>query len=170
MGALPMTDAPPILTLERPEHASAVEALIDAAFGPGRHAKSAERLREGNAPDLTLSMVALEGEVVVGCSRIWPIHIGDTRALLLGPFAVSHERRRQGLGAILIERCCQAAQAAGHGLVMLVGDAPYFGKLGFEAVDAKVVVLPGPVSARRVLVRALQPGAADGLAGPVTAG
>lgn len=162
-----MTDALPPLSPERPEHAPDVEALIDAAFGPGRHAKTAERLREGNRPDLSLSMVALEHEKIVGCSRIWPVKIGETPALLLGPFAVALAWRSKGLGAALIEACCDSAQKAGHDLVLLVGDAPYFGKLGFVRVDPKKVRLPGPVDYRRVLVKALKPGAADHLEGMV---
>jgi predicted N-acetyltransferase YhbS len=167
-----MADAPlPPLTPERPEQASDVEALIDAAFGPGRHAKAAERLREANAPDLSLSRVAIDaGGGIVGCSRMWPIHIGETPALLLGPFAVDKAWRSKGLGAALIAACCEAAQAAGHALVLLVGDAPYFSKLGFTPVERGAVSLPGPVDMRRVLVCALKPGAADGLAGEVTAG
>jgi predicted N-acetyltransferase YhbS len=169
-----MTDAAvqtlPPLTPERPEQGGEVEGLIDVAFGPGRHAKAAERLREGNAPDLSLSRVAVEADRVVGCSRMWPIHIGETPALLLGPFAVAPAWRSKGLGAALIAACCEAAQAAGHKLVLLVGDAPYFDKLGFRPVDRHAVQLPGPVDMRRVLVCELKPGAADGLRGLVTAG
>jgi predicted N-acetyltransferase YhbS len=160
---------PPIAP-ERPEQAPDIEGLIDAAFGPGRHAKAAERLREGNAPDLTLSMAAVETERVVGCSRMWPIHIGQTPALLLGPFAVAPPWRSKGLGAALIACCCEAAAAAGHRLVLLVGDAPYFDKLGFSPVDPKAVTMPGPVDPRRVLIRELEPGAAQELQGEVTAG
>ena len=54
--------------------------------------------------------------------------------------------------------------------MLLVGDAPYFGKLGFAPVDRGAISLPGPVDMRRVLVCALKPGAADELAGEVTAG
>ncbi|HET9161768.1 MAG TPA: N-acetyltransferase [Caulobacteraceae bacterium] len=159
---------PPIAP-ERSDQAPEVEGLIDAAFGPGRHAKAAERLREGNAPDLTLSMTAVEDNRVVGCSRMWPIRIGQTPALLLGPFAVAPSWRSKGLGAALIACSCEAARAAGHSLVLLVGDAPYFGKLGFQAVD-RAVTMPGPVDPRRVLVCELKPDAAQGLQGPVTVG
>jgi predicted N-acetyltransferase YhbS len=160
----------PPLTPERPEQAPDVEALIDVAFGPGRHAKAAERLREGNAPDLSLSRVAVDEERVVGCSRIWPIHIGETPALLLGPFAVAPAWRSKGLGAALIEASCEAARAAGHALILLVGDAPYFQRMDFHPVDPKTVTMPGPVDPRRVLVKALRPGADEGLQGAVTAG
>jgi predicted N-acetyltransferase YhbS len=158
----------PILTRERPEDASIVEALIDRAFGPGRFAKTAERLREGNHPLGDLSFVAWRGHDAVGCVRLWPVSIGATPALLLGPFAVDAAHRSQGLGATLINRACEAAAEAGHALVLLVGDADYFAPLGFSAAPARAVVMPGPVDQGRVLARALKEGGCENLSGPVT--
>lgn len=160
----------PVLKPERPQDQALVDALIDRAFGPGRFVKTAERLREGNRPRRDLSLVAWDGGAAVGCVRMWPIHIGDRPAVLLGPFAVDDAWRSRGLGGQLIEAACAAAERAGVGVVLLVGDAPYFQKLGFEQVPAGRAVLPGPVDGRRVLWRALQPGALDGVQGPVRAG
>lgn len=169
-----MSAAPPALSElkirpERSEDASVVEALIDAAFGPGRHAKTADRLREGRAPIGDLSFVAWSGDQAAGCVRLWAIHIGETPAILLGPFAVHPAFRSRGLGAFLINAACLAAAAAGHGVVLLVGDAPYFERLDFHSVERGLVTLPGPVDRRRVLWRALRPGALDGVSGPVSA-
>src|SRR4051812_2219950 len=82
-------EQPPELSPERVIDASAVDGLIDQAFGPGRFVKAAERLREGNRPAPDLSLVAWSGGEAVGCVRMWPILIGSTPALLLGPFAVT---------------------------------------------------------------------------------
>jgi predicted N-acetyltransferase YhbS len=90
--------------------------------------------------------------------------------VLLGPFAVDDAWRGQGLGSLMILRACEAAGAAGHGLVLLVGDAPFFTRLGFEPVPPGRVILPGPVNRSRVLWRALRPGALDGVEGMVAAG
>ena len=159
-------DLPP-LAAERPQDAPDVERLILRAFGPGRLAKAAERLREGRAPLLDLSFVAWEVGEIVGCVRLWPVTVGDMAAILLGPFAVDPAFRSQGLGAALIERACEAAADAGQALIVLVGDMPYFGPLGFAV--APKVTMPGPVDARRVLVRALVTGADQDLCGPVAA-
>jgi predicted N-acetyltransferase YhbS len=160
-----MTRLPPI-TPETPADAAEVDALIGAAFGPGRFVKTAERLREGNHALLDLSAVVRQDGKIVGCSRLWPIHVGGQPALLLGPFAVDANCRSAGLGAAMIDWCCDRAAKAGHDLVLLVGDAAYFAKLGF--ISAQDCELPGPVNRRRVLVRPLKPGAADALAGDVT--
>jgi predicted N-acetyltransferase YhbS len=160
----------PVLKAERPEDLPLVDALIDRAFGPGRFVKTAERLREHNTPRRDLSLVAWSGGAAVGCVRMWPIHIGDTAAVLLGPFAVDDAWRSQGLGGQLIAEACAAAQRAGVGVVLLVGDEPYFAKLGFERAPPGRAVMPGPVDGRRLLWRAMRPGALDGVEGDVRAG
>ena len=157
----------PPLAPERPADAAAVDALIARAFGPGRYAKAAERLREGNRPIPELSFVAKVGGEVVGCVRQWPVKIGDAPAVFLGPIAVDETWRHHGLGAALVKRASDAARAAGHELILLVGDTPLFRRMGFDAEPARHVVMPGPVDQRRVQVKALRPGADDNLAGLV---
>jgi predicted N-acetyltransferase YhbS len=159
--------APPSLTCERPQDADAVERLVLRAFGPGRFAKAVERLREGRAPRLDLSMVAWDGHELVGSVRQWTVRVGDTPAIFLGPIAVELAYRSHGVGAALVELACAAASAAGHGAVVLVGDVPFFGPLGFA--PAPGVVMPGPVDQSRVLAKALRPGALAGLVGLVVA-
>jgi predicted N-acetyltransferase YhbS len=159
------------LTVLRPEaigDAPIVEGLIDRAFGPGRYAKAAERLREGAQPLLNLSFVAWRGGEALGCVRLWPVRIGDTPAILLGPIAVEAAWRRGGLGADLVRRAVTEATASGAVIIVLVGDQPFFGPLGFSAAAAVDVRMPGPVDQRRVMVRALVPGAASDLKGAVT--
>ncbi len=163
-------DIEPILQAERQEDASLVDALIDRAFGPGRLTKTAERLREHNVPLHDLSLVAWADGEAVGCVRMWPIHIGSTPAVLLGPFAVEDAWRSRGLGGQLIEAACAAAGRAGHGVILLVGDEPYFHKLDFRVVPASLANMPGPVNPARLLWRALKPGALDGVHGDVQGG
>ena len=151
---------------EAPGDAAEAMILVDRVFGPGRYAKAAERLREGNRFIPELSFVAREGDRLMGTVRLWPVRIGDRPALLLGPIAVDPEARDRGLGAALVERACDAARRGGHAVVVLVGDLAYFERLGFHA-PAGAVTLPGPADPRRVLVRGLAAGALDGLAGEV---
>jgi predicted N-acetyltransferase YhbS len=146
--------SPPTLAAERAEDAAAVERLVLAAFGPGRYAKAAERLRDhGEAPLLGCSFVAWDGPRLVGCVRQWAVSVAGAPALLLGPIAVEPAFRHHGLGGALIDHACEAAAAAGHALIVLVGDMPLFGPHGF--VPAPKLVMPGPVDQRRVLARPL---------------
>jgi len=141
------------------DHAS-IETLLDAAFGPGRFAKTAYRLREGVPADLALSFVALAGMRLIGSVRLTAIRIGAAPALLLGPLAVHPDFEGRGAGRALVRSALDAARADGHGLVLLVGDPPYYGPLGFAAVPPGQIALPGPVDPRRLLAAELVPGAA----------
>jgi predicted N-acetyltransferase YhbS len=51
--------------------------LYDEVFGPGRFAKTAERLREGNTKIADASLVALDSDGVTGVVRVWPVKVGD---------------------------------------------------------------------------------------------
>ena len=133
---------------EAPGDADAVEALVLAAFGPGRFAKTAERLRERAA--VVAGFVARDGTELVGSVRLWSVTIGGVPAVFLGPIAVAADNRKAGLGADLVQACLRWAAESDRG-VLLVGDAPYFGRFGFTA--APEVRLPGPVDPRRLLWR-----------------
>jgi predicted N-acetyltransferase YhbS len=157
-----------VITLHRetPQDWWEVEALFDLCFGPGREALSSYRLRDGVDPVSALCLVARsEDGAVAGAIRYWPVCVGAVDALLLGPIAVHPTHQGEGLGATLIGD--SMGRAAGHwARVLLVGDAPYYQRFGFERLPG--VVMPPPTNPDRVLGRALHEGAWDGIAGPVT--
>lgn len=141
-----------------------VEALYDLCFAPGREALSSYRLRDGADPVADLSLVARDTtDAVVGAIRYWPIHIGRHDALLLGPVAVHPTRQGEGLGGLLIEE--SLSKARGWTRVLLVGDAPYYSRFGFERVEG--ISMPPPTNPARVLGRPLEPGAWTGVTGAV---
>ena len=144
---------------ETPQDDAAINSLTDQAFGPGRYAKAAERLREGNQRLLSLSLVATLDGRLLGSVRMWPIQVGEAGAVFLGPIAVDAASRKLGIGQTLVEMACTAASEAGWNHVLLVGDAPYFGRMGFR--PAPSVIMPGPVDQRRVLSLRLRTGPSD---------
>ena len=146
---------------DAPEHAEAVEALYDEVFGPGRFAKTAERLREGNAKIADASLVAVDAEGVTGVVRVWPVTVGEKgRAAFLGPIAVAERRRGNGVAFKLMERAIGVCREQGYAAVILVGDQDYYERFGFKQSGAGRFELPGPVDQKRVLIRDLSAGAA----------
>ena len=160
-----MPDLTFTLTPETPEDEEAILRLNERVFGPGRFARTAYRLREATPPDLSLSFVARVGPLLVGANAMTPVFIGDTPAALLGPLIVEPVFRSRGIGEALVNASLEAARAAGHSLVVLVGDEPYYGRMGFKAAPRGRVQLPGPVDPARVLVCELTPGAFEGVRG-----
>ena len=153
---------------ERPEDSDLVEALVAKAFGPGRFAKSAYRLREGTAPDPRLSFVALETGILRGSVRFWPIIVGDQPALLLGPLAVESGQRGRGIGIALMQRGIAAASAVDYTCIILVGDESYYSRVGFTRFPLARISFPGPVDRARILGLALKPGSLESLSGLVS--
>ena len=142
-----------------PQDEAAIEKLDERAFGPGRFARTAYRLREGVEPDYALSFVAHVGTLLVGANRMTPILIDLSPALLLGPLTVEPAFRSQGVGEALMKKSLDAAAAAGHGLVLLVGDEDYYARVGFSRVPHSKIVMPGPVDPDRLLYHELRAGA-----------
>lgn len=157
------------LVAERPEHQDAIERVLDRAFGPGRFAKTSERVRERGAEfEPSLSRVALDGaDEVIGCCRIWRVSAGAGAVFFLGPLAVDPGAQHQGLGAALTRDALVACRAAGGGGVILVGAESFFRPLGFSVVPDGRVRLPGPVDATRLLWCELRPGGLDKVAGMI---
>jgi len=143
--------------------AAAVGRVIEAAFGPGRLAKTAERLRDGRDP--AVGFVARQDGRIIGSVRLWTITIGGAPALFLGPIAVERTERNAGIGADLVATCVDWAREARASGVLLVGDPPYFERFGFQRIAG--AAMPGPVDPARLLWLALDAVAAP--AGPVRA-
>lgn len=148
------------------------EALLDRAFGKTRHRKTSQRLREGRLPADGLAFTAVnKAGRVIGTLRLWDVIAGSAgAALLLGPIAVEGRYQKRGIGRALIARALNEARVRGAAAVLLVGDAPYYGRFGFNAAKVAELHLPGPVDRARFLGLDLEPGSLDGAEGLVAAG
>ncbi len=165
-----MTDLKLTLRPELPVDRDAVERLHERAFGPGRFARTAFRLREGRGHLPDLSFTALVGTLIVGSVWMTGVRAGETAALVLGPLTVEPAFENRGIGAALIARSMAAAKEAGHTLVLLVGDEPYYSRFGFRRVPPGRLVLPGPVDPMRFLYAELAPAALPAAGGAVAPG
>lgn len=143
-----------------------IEALLDAAFGAGRHLKTAQRLRDGREP--ALALVARDERQIVATLRFWNVRLGGgSPALLLGPIAVDPACQGRGIGGRLIRRGLGLAARHGHRRVILVGDERYYRRFGFQRGLTSGLTLPGPVDRRRFLALELTAGAMSGARGRV---
>lgn len=158
------------LTAERPEHADAIERVLARAFGPGRYAKTSERVRErGAVLEPTLTRVALSDTgKLVGVCRIWRVKAG-AEIYFLGPLAVDPSEQAAGAGLTLVRDAVAACRANGGNGVILVGAERFFRPVGFNVVPAGRASLPGPVDPARLLWLELRPGGLDKVSGELQA-
>jgi len=156
------------LSAELPEHHEAIERVLDAAFGPGRFAKTSERVRErGAVLERSLTRVALNAaKEVVGVCRIWSVSAGQ-QFYFLGPLAVDPAAQLAGLGLTLTREAVAACRARGGSGVVLVGAERFFKPIGFSVVPPGRLSLPGRVDPARLLWLELRRGGLSGAHGEI---
>ncbi|HEY8593706.1 MAG TPA: N-acetyltransferase [Devosiaceae bacterium] len=153
-----------------PQDLEWIETLHALAFGPGRYARAAFRVRERFPLDPDLSLVAELDERPVSSVWMTPISLSGIDGYLLGPLATDPAFRGRGAARMLVREVTRRALARGEGhFVLLVGDYPYYGPLGFERTSPGAIVFPGPVDPERVLAHTPDAGLASQLKGQVAA-
>ncbi|MCV6547088.1 MAG: N-acetyltransferase [Cohaesibacter sp.] len=141
---------------ELPLHFDAIEHLHEEAFGPGRFARTAFRVRESVGSLPQLSFVALNQGHLAGSVRLSPVRIGACKALLLGPLAVHPAFKHKGAGGLLMKKAIETAKNLPFCAILLVGDYDYYKRFGFERVPMGSMSLPGPVDPARLLLLPLR--------------
>ena len=152
---LPVPDLAPLSAADP----AAVDALLDAAFGADRHARTAYKLRAGTGVIPGLSIAAFDGGALVGTLQSWPLELvaddsGTIAPLVLvGPVAVRPDRQRDGIGRQLMGDLIARADGEDTPPLALIGDPEYYGRFGFSVAPTGRWRLPGPVERRRLLAR-----------------
>lgn len=152
---------------ETEAHDAEIEHINEEAFGPGRFARAAYKIREGGPHERSLSFVAVHDGAVVASVRMTRIAAGEGDALLLGPLAVRPAFKNLGIGRRLVAIALEAAGTATAAAVVLVGDEPYYGPLGFRRIPRGQLSMPRPVDLDRILAVEIKPGAIAALTGEV---
>lgn len=151
---------------------TAVEMLLDAAFGPDRFTRTAYKIRGPGRPIAALSFAAVEDGALVGSIQCWPIALLDddreSPLVMVGPVAVAPTRQGDGIGRGLVAQVLDAAAANGLGdALMLIGDPDYYGRFfGFTADRTARWNAPGPVERHRLLARGEAVPDGTGMLGP----
>jgi predicted N-acetyltransferase YhbS len=155
-----------------------IEEVLDRAFGPDRHARTAYRIREGMDWLPGLSLAALDAdEMLVATIQCWPIGLqtkkGQVPLVMVGPVAVVPERQGEGFGiglmSAMLAEDARLAATGGRALPqVLIGDAEYYGRWGFSAAMTGGWRCPGPYEQHRLLARGhgLAAMPAEGMLGP----
>ncbi len=156
------------IRLEQPSDSPTIDDLVRATLGDRATASPAARMRAGTQSIAELGLVALDhAGVLVGTLRFWPIAVGATPALQLGPLAVRPERRGEGFGRALVREGIERARHGGHRVIVLIGDPGYYRSFGFLPALVLGIRLPTPEDESRLQVLALDPGALAGVGGVV---
>lgn len=151
-----------------------VEELLDRAFEPARHQRTAYKVRAGTDWLPALSFAAMdENEMLVGTIQCWPVALTDPAGrahpmIMVGPVAVLPEHQSQGYGKALMTASLAAIDPRAPLPQVMIGDPEYYGRWGFTADGTAGWSLPGPYEKHRLLVRTANPAVlpTEGMLGP----
>lgn len=151
---------------EAPGEVEAIRRVNDAAFGRPDEGRLVDALRGAARP--FVSLVAREGDEVVGHALFTPVTVGATwSALALGPMAVVPGRQGAGVGSALVRAGLDACRALGHEVVFVLGHRDYYPRFGFVPAAPRGLRCKWPVPDDVFLVTELAPGALAGRTGLV---
>ena len=167
---VPPQPAPSKIRFATPEDDAFVDELQAAAFGPGRFARTAFRVRERLPIDKSLSLIAEVDGTPAACVWMTPLSVGGIDGYMLGPLATHPDVRKRGIGKQVALEVTRIALERGKGsFVILIGDRDYYCPLGWQPTTLGAVEWPGPVDPTRVLVYAEDKTLATRLKGKIAA-
>lgn len=141
-----------------------IEEVLDRAFEPGRHQRTAYKVREGMEWLPGLSFAALDDEDhLVATIQCWPVALTDDQGrahplIMVGPVAVLPEHQGEGYGQALVTAALGGIDARAPLPQVMIGDPEYYGRFwGFTSQFTQGWSLPGPFEQRRLLVRTDHP-------------
>ena len=171
-----MTDSATLIPLDNVDPAL-VEALLDRAFEPERHKRTAYKVREGMDWLPGLSFAAIDAaEHLVGTIQCWPVALTDPAGrkhplIMVGPVAVLPEAQGLGYGQVLMSAAIAALDPRAPLPQVMIGDPEYYGRFwGFSNAHTGGWTLPGPYEQGRLLARTSNPAVLPetGMLGPWT--
>lgn len=136
------------------------EELLDRAFGPDRHKRTAYKVREGMEALGALSFAAIdEDRHLAGTIQCWPVMLTEPEGakhpmIMVGPVAVLPEKQQSGLGKQLMRAALNALAANENLPLVMIGDPEYYDRFfKFSADHTGGWDLPGPFEKERLLAR-----------------
>ena len=160
-----------LIRAERPADRPGVFRVVRDAFVRDDEARLVDALRATEAFIPELSLVALDGEAIVGHVLFTRVTIRDENAahpgLALAPVSVAPSHQGKGIGSALIHRGLEVARAGGHGVVIVLGRPGYYPRFGFVPAQARGIRAPFPVNDRSFMALALRAGGLKGVRGIV---
>jgi predicted N-acetyltransferase YhbS len=164
-----------LIPLENVEPAM-IEQVLDRAFGPDRHGRTAYRIREGTDWLPALSFAALDEDGMLAATiQAWPVALTDSAGrghpmIMVGPVAVLPEHQDQGYGRALMAALAAGLDPQAPLPQVLIGDTDYYERFGFTNAHTAGWRCPGSWDPARLMVRCVNPAVLpkEGMLGPWT--
>ncbi|HNB52690.1 MAG TPA: GNAT family N-acetyltransferase [Anaerolineales bacterium] len=154
---------------ETPEDVAGVRNVEELAFGRPDEANIVDGIRARGG--VTLSLVAVEGEEIVGHVLFSPVTITGKKRVVegvgMGPVAVLPSHQKSGVGSVLCHAGLVELAARGHKVAVVLGHPEYYPRFGFKSAEDFEIRCKWDVPAGVFMVKELQEDALEGVTGMV---
>jgi putative acetyltransferase len=120
---------------ETPSDYDAVRRVNMISFGRKNEAELVDRLRKTDSFIPELSLVALEGERIIGHLLITKVHVTSNERsitlLALSPMCVIPEYQNKGVGTRMVEAAIRICRGLNYPAIVVLGHPPFYSRLGF---------------------------------------
>lgn len=127
---------------ESPADVDTIDAVVEAAFGRRDEADLVRALRADSSWRADLSLVAVEGDRIIGHIAFTQATVDGSPVLALAPLAVAPDHQRHGIGSTLVREALRRVSAGPTATVVVLGDPAYYGRFGFQ--PARQLGITGP--------------------------
>ncbi len=138
---------------ERPSDVAAIREVNRLAFAQDQEGRIVDVLRANGAA--TLSLVAVDDDVVVGHIMFSPLLVGTTQGAGLAPMAVAPSHQRQGIGSRLVEAGVERLRALGCPFIVVIGHPEFYPRFGFQSAASYGLTCEWEVPAEAFMVKVL---------------
>lgn len=161
---------------ERPDDNATISNVVRRAYAGVAYSDHREhlmvnRLRETDAYDPELSLVAEKDGELVGHILLTKAHIVGEQSsvvtLALAPLSVAPEHQSNGIGKLLVKAAGEQASDLGFGSIVVIGIPTYYPQFGYERLSSYPITLPFDAPEQNCMILPLKPHALDGLVGIV---
>ena len=156
---------------ERPDNRDGISDVTRKAFGSEEEVDLIIDIRNSEYFVPELSLVAVEGDMVVGHVMFSKINLetgaGQIPVLSLAPIAVAPEFQKQGIGIRLVEAGLEEAARLGYTIVVVIGHPEYYPRFGFTPARACGLDIRFEVPDEAFMALGLVDGALDNVEGIV---
>lgn len=142
---------------ETPADGGAIRRLVADAFAGAEHSAPPVEsdgvpgeatlvgwLRESDAYDAALSLIASDGGEIVGFAMATWGDLDGVPVLGIGPVAVAPATQNRGIGTALMHELLSRAADRGERVVVLLGDPGYYERFGFVPASSVGIAAPDP--------------------------
>lgn len=140
---------------EQPGDVSVIRALNRLAFSGDEEGRIVDSLRANGA--VTLSLVAVDGDEIVGHIMFSPLSVGAAHGVGLGPMAVTPSQQRRGVGSRLVKAGIERLTRAGCPFIVVIGHPAFYPRFGFRPAAPHGLTCAWDVPPEAFMVKIINP-------------